>query len=85
MCRELADGGEGGRTELLFFSKELWPYIIRTIWMAVTGTMEARLEVRFRGDSSVGEKMLAILAFFGLLDSRQIVRCYSTISSNACS
>jgi hypothetical protein len=62
---ELADGKGGGgrgRTEIAFDIKELWPYMIHTIWMAVTGTMEARLEVRFRGDSSVGEKMPAIVA-----------------------
>ncbi len=69
--------------ELVFDSKELWPYIIRTIWMAVTGTMEARLEVRFRGDSSVGEKMPAIVDCFVSLDSRQFVYCYS--NSEACS
>jgi hypothetical protein len=63
--------GEGlGESQFRRLEKKLstlptlwWPHMIRTIWMAVTGTMEARLEVRFRGDSRVGEKMPAIVAF----------------------
>ncbi len=57
------EGGDKELVELVFDSIEQWSYIIRTIWMAVTGTMEARLEVRFRGDSRVGEKMPAIVAY----------------------